>query len=63
MEIPIDWDKVLEGGEIEIKKEKHLPDPKDRRAMYDYWDSEEYRKENENEIEDELDFWAELYGS
>jgi len=63
MEIPIDWDKVLEGGEIEIKKESNLPDPKDRRAMYDYWDSEEYRKESEDEIENELSFWGNLYGS
>jgi len=64
MEVPIDWEEVLENGEItEIKKTKGPPDPSDRRAMYDYWESDEYRKENENEIEGELDFWGDLYGS
>lgn len=61
MEIPIDWEQVLENGEIKIEKKSSLPDPKDRRAMYDYWESEEYRQENENEIEDELSFWGNLY--
>ena len=63
MEIPIDWEEVLENGEIKVEKKSNIPDPKDRRAMYDYWDSEEFRKENENEIENELDFWGDLYGS
>jgi len=61
MEIPIDWEEVLENGEIKISKKNTLPDPTDRRAMYEYWDSEEFRKENENEIEDELSFWGDLY--
>jgi len=62
MEIPIDWEEVLESGEIKIDKKSQLPDPKDRRAMYDYWESEEYRQENEDEIEKELNFWGDLYG-
>jgi hypothetical protein len=31
--------------------------------MYDYWDSEEYRKENESEVDDEIEFWGDLYGN
>jgi hypothetical protein len=63
MEIPIDWEEVLENGEIKIDKKVNLPDKNDRRAMYEYWDSEEFRKENEDEIENEFEFWGDLYGN
>lgn len=59
MGIPIDWEALLMSGELKadkkIKEEKH---PANRRGI---WESEHDRKEDQNQIESELEEWADLY--
>ena len=57
MGIPIDWESLLASGEVKSKKQVESKQPKNRRGI---WESERDRKENEDEIDSEIEEWSDL---
>jgi hypothetical protein len=57
MQIPVDWDKVLNGEEIVIPKEIKPGSPEDKRSKDYLWESEHDAKRDEESIEEEIDEW------
>jgi hypothetical protein len=57
MQIPLDWDKILNGEDIIIPKEVKPGSPEDKRSADYIWESEHDRKRDEESIEEEIEEW------
>ena len=62
MEIPVDWEELMKEQISEITKDEPEEGSPERERPNDYmWQSREDEKLHQDEIEEELNEWAELY--
>lgn len=63
MSIPINWEDVINGKQVEAPKEKPKQGTVEAARPRDYWERNEDEKADEDNYKSELEFWGGLYDS